>query len=187
MFKISNIEYGMHSIYLVIEDCIKNLNKFLFVGAGAFLVPIFYAISFFDKSIVTKSAIITYWLLISIFIYVFSIAVKKIYSGKEINFFYSYFLLVSLGVAIFSMSFAELYAIKEEGDYKILNVYFYAAINTFIWKILFYFIKFTRFLLLYLSKKENFKKIFSKIKIENLLSFLFIILVFYHMILSLSI
>ena len=69
MFKISNIEYGMHSIYLVIEDCIKNLNKFLFVGAGAFLVPIFYAISFFDKSIVTKSAIFTYWLLISIFIY----------------------------------------------------------------------------------------------------------------------
>lgn len=97
MFKISNIEYGMHSIYLVIEDCLKNLNKFLFVGAGAFLVPIFYAISFFDKSIVIKSAIFTYWLLISIFIYVFSIAVKKIYSGKEINFFYSYFLLVSLG------------------------------------------------------------------------------------------
>ena len=91
------------------------------------------------------------------------------------------------GGAIFSMSFAELYAIKEEGDYKILNVYFYAAINTFIWKILFYFIKFTRFLLLYLSKKENFKKIFSQIKTENLLSLFFISLVFYHMILSLSI
>lgn len=182
--KITNVEYSLHSIYLVIEGFLKSLNKFLFVGAGAFLVPIFYGISFFDNSMVTNAAVVIYWLLLSIFICVFSLAVKKTYVGAEVSFYYYFMLLMSLGGAIFAMSFAEYYEIKEQNDYKLINVFFYAAINTLIWKFLFYIIKFARFLLIWLSKKEAFRKMFSQITIENLLSLFFVLVVIYHISLS---
>lgn len=181
MFKSSNVSYAINSTYLAVNNMFENMKKTLFVGAGAFLVPVFYGVSFIEDSLVVKTTILAYLLLMALFCYMFFNVSKKYYLGKETPFYFSFILLGLLGGAIFSISFAEFYIQDDHSEYKVLKVMLNSAVNTFIWKLFFIFVIFMRFLMNKISKKEWF---ISEKKQQVFIVLFFIIIVCAHAISS---